>query len=123
MANTITPTLSATPTGGTTVARTASVTFTINDTDQRYQSGIQTVGTSEEAVNLGDLSGVTLGYAWFKNLDATNFVQIKTATSGTLMVKLKPGEAASFRFGSGITAPYIIADTASCRVEYVIFAD
>ena len=44
------------------------------------------------------------------------------ATGGTKCVKLLAGEVAMFRFGSGVTAPYIIADTAACQVEYIIIS-
>lgn len=126
MANEIsaTPGISVTPSGGATMTRGGStITISLVDSAQRYVAGIQTVGTSEEALNLGEVAGTTLGWAWFKNLDATNFVSIKTATSGTIFAKLKAGEACMFRFGSGVTAPYVIADTASVRLEYTVFVD
>ena len=81
----------------------------------------QNIGTSEEALNLGNIA--TLGYIYIKNLDETNFVQLRTATSGTYFCKLKPGEIAVFRFGSGVTAPYAIADTAACDVEYFLISN
>ena len=76
------------------------------------------VATSETTIQLGGLT--TLGWAWFRNLDATNFVNIKTAASGTIIVKLPAGSSALFHFGSGVTAPVAIADTAACLIEYVI---
>lgn len=82
---------------------------------------VLSVTTSELAIPLG---GVTAGgnWVWLKNLDGTNFVEVRVGTGSTKFCKLKPGEFALFRLGSGITAPYIIADTATCLVEYVLFS-
>lgn len=79
------------------------------------------VTTVELAVPLG---GVVLAgnWAWFRNLDSTNFLEIRVATGGTKFLKLKPGEAALLRLGSGVTAPFAIADTATCALEYVLFS-
>ena len=79
-----------------------------------------TATTSEAALAIP--SG-TLGYAMFvcrAVATAGNYVNIKTATSGTVIIKMNVGEAAMFRFGSGITAPYIHAVTGNCTVEYLI---
>lgn len=84
----------------------------------RYVAAIQSVGTSEEAIDLAELG--TLGWAYFKNLDANNYIQLKTATSGTIFARLNAGEACLFRFGSGVTAPFAISDTAACLMEYLI---
>lgn len=87
----------------------------------RYVANSVSVGTTEEAIPLGEVS--SLGWFIAKNLDTTNYVEIRTGTGGTKIVKLKAGESALFRFGSGVTAPFWIADTAACRVEYVLFSD
>lgn len=79
---------------------------------------IQDVGTSEEAMILGDVAAPN--FCFIRNLDATNYVEVYTGTGGTAMLKLLAGEAHIFRFGSGVTAPYIKANTAACKVEYVI---
>jgi len=97
----------------------ASKTVTVSGTD--YIHTTQNVGTAEEALGLGDLG--SLGWAMFKNLDSTNFVSIKTATSGVAFTKLKAGESCVFRFGSGVTAPFVIADTAPVAIEYMIVED
>lgn len=78
----------------------------------------QNIGITEEALDLGELT--SLGWAIFINRDTTNFVNIKTATSGTIFAKILAGECAMFRFGSGVTAPFAIADTAACQLEYLI---
>ncbi len=81
-----------------------------------------TVTTTEVAIPLGGVS--SLGYAMFKNLDATNFIEIRVGTAGTKIIKLGPGQSSGpFRFGTGITAPYAIADTATCEMAYEIFSN
>lgn len=83
-------------------------------------SSVQTIGTSEEALALGDVS--TEGYAFFQNLDATNFVTIGSYTGGTTynpVVKLKAGEFALLRLDSSQTF-YAKADTASVKLWFEI---
>lgn len=76
---------------------------------------VQSVGTSEEALNKGDLGSV----GWFMalNRDDTNYVVIHE-TGGSGLVKLSAGEfAGPFRLAND---PYATADTAACLVEYVL---
>lgn len=87
---------------------------------KKYVKAKQNIGTSEEAIGLGEVT--SLGWAMFINRDSTNFIQLRTATSGTAFAKITAGSFALFRFGSGITAPYAIADTAACQMEYLILS-
>ncbi len=88
---------------------------------RKYVRNRLTVTTSELAIPLGNLA--TLGYAFFINRDTTNFVEIRVATGGTKFARLDASSGFYFgKFGSGVTAPFAIADTASCLVDYVIFA-
>lgn len=55
---------------------------------------------------LGISAGVaTLGWAHFRNLDATNWVEVGTYVGGTFYpaVRMKPGEPACFRLSPGKT--------------------
>ena len=79
----------------------------------------QNIGTSEEAITLGEVTSP--GWAFFINRDETNFIELRVATGGAKFAKLKPGEFAFLRLGSGAQAPYAIADTAACQLEYKIF--
>lgn len=76
---------------------------------------VQNIGTSEEAITLGD--GGTIKELYLRNLDATNYVEIKTATGGIIFAKLLPGEDMMVRLGSGAQAPFAIANTAAVNVE------
>lgn len=91
-----------------------------NISTKKYVKAKQSIGTSEEAIGLGEVT--SLGWALFVNRDSTNFISLKTATGGTIFAKLLAGEFAMFRFGSGVTAPYAIADTAACQMEYLILS-
>lgn len=78
---------------------------------QRPFKTTQNIGTSEEAITLGD--GGTIKELYLRNLDATNYVEIKVATGGAIFAKLLPGEDMLVRLGSGAQAPYAIANTAA----------
>lgn len=78
---------------------------------------VQTIGTSEEALALGDI--VTPGFAMFKNLDDTNFVEIGT-TGFVPFVKLEPGQMCILPLAT--TAPYARADTAAVDLFYIIYS-
>lgn len=92
----------------------------IDVSGSEYLEGIQVVGTTEEAQLVGS-DMATPGYVLLKNLDSTNFVKVRAASGGTDVIKLKAGEVAMFRLAA--TGPYMIADTASCRVRYLIIED
>lgn len=81
--------------------------------------GSQSIATSDTAIGLGGIS--SLGYMLLINRDPTNYVNIKTATSGTIIARLDPaGGMCLLKVGSGITAPAAIADTAACVIEKFI---
>lgn len=83
---------------------------------------VQNIGITEEAITLGDV--VAGGYWLVRNLDATNFVELRSGTgAGNDILKLKPGEAQLIRFGTDVTAPFAIADTAPCNVEFIMLDD
>lgn len=83
-------------------------------------AGIQNIGTSEETITTTEVG--TLGWAFFQNLDSTNFVKIGADSGGSLVpfVKLKAGEYCILRLMTGITIK-AQADTAACELLYKIF--
>lgn len=87
---------------------------------KKYIKAKQSIGfAAEEAINLGEVTAP--GWAFFINRDTTNFIELRVATSGAKFAKLLAGEPAGpFRLGSGAQAPYAIADTAACVLEYMI---
>lgn len=80
--------------------------------------GVQTIGTSEEAIALGDVA--TDGGAFYaRNLDDTNYVEI--GLTGSYVIKLLPGE---FCFLSGVSDKdlYARANTAAVQIAYALFS-
>jgi len=80
----------------------------------------QSVGTSEEALQLGDVT--SLGYCIVINRDATNFVEVRPGTGVADLVKVRPGKFVVLDFADGVTAPYVVADTAAVEIEYVLLS-
>lgn len=85
---------------------------------KKYIKHKQNIGITEEAITLGEVTAP--GWALFINRDETNFIELRVATSGAKFAKLLPGEFALLRLGSGATAPFAIADTAACQMEFFL---
>jgi hypothetical protein len=88
--------------------------FDVAGTD--YVKMTQSIATSETALDKGGIG--TGGYLFIKNTDATNFVELRGASSGADLVRMNAGEIACFRVTSDATL-YGIADTDACVVEYL----
>lgn len=102
------------------VSATLGHSMSLDVTGTKYSKFIQLVGTSEEAIELGDL-GSTPGQIIAINRDATNFVSIRSASGAADLIKIRPGSFAIFELAAD--APYIIADTEDCEVEMLIIQD
>ncbi len=88
-------------------------------TGSAWIESILDVLTSATVIPLGGVA--TPHWAYFKNLDASNFIKIRNGASGADLLKLKAGECAFCPLLDS-AVPYAIADTATCKMEYVIFA-
>lgn len=90
----------------------------------RKSSGVQAVGfAAHEAISVhSDVS--SKGWAFFRNLDATNYVEIGVDVSTTFypLVRLEALEVAQFRVSPSVTL-YAKADTASVELEYLVLSD
>ncbi len=82
---------------------------------------VQSIGTSEETLALGEVATALVGYVWFYNTDSTNYVEIGNAT-GAYQIKLKAGEVAVLRLDSW-AAIYAKANTAAVLLQYRLFSD
>lgn len=80
----------------------------------------QTIGTTEEALALGDVT--TGGWFFAINRDSTNYVEIRSGTGATDLVRLNAGEWCAFRMSSDASAPYAIANTAAVVLEYLLLS-
>ena len=82
--------------------------------------GVQVIGTTHETV-AGD--GVTSqGFAFFKNLDNTNFCDVGVDVAATFypLMRIPPGESFLVKLSPSATI-YAKADTASIRLDVSIF--
>jgi hypothetical protein len=100
--------------------RNLGSSFDLNAASPAKAAGIASIGfAAHEALPMGDVG--TAGWAWFVNLDATNYVEIgvDVAAAFVPMVRLKPGEPALFRLATN--APYAKANVAAVKLDYEIF--
>lgn len=109
-------------TAGEVTVNPAEFSGTFDVAGSPITSGIQAIGTSEEILNLGDVT--TPGYLMIKNLDSTNFLQYNVdATPTQYTGKLLAGEFALLRLGDTASALYLKADTSSCNVQYWLLSN
>jgi len=72
------------------------------------------------SATLVPLNGITAcGYSAWHNTDSTNFVTIRNGSTGADLARVRPGKYAFFELIAG-AAPYLVADTASCYVQFFI---
>ena len=85
-----------------------------------YSSAVQVIGTgSHEALTIvADQS--TAGWAYFRNIDATNYVEIGVDVGATFgpLLRLYPGQFTVTRLTT--TAVYAKANTSSVSLQYFI---
>lgn len=96
------------------VAPVLAITLAGND----LQGNVQNIGIASEQIVMTDIG--TAGYAFFRNLDTTNFVSISIvnpAVAGTSFAKLRPGEWCFVP--TAILAFYAIADTAPVDLQII----
>lgn len=115
---TVTASLSYTKSAVTESAVARSVSnLSFNQTGSGYQQGTLSIATSATVIPLG---GITAPHwAYFLNMDTTNFIKIRNGASGADLIKLRAGECAFVPLLDTAT-PYAIADTATCLLEYLL---
>ncbi|MCE9553417.1 MAG: hypothetical protein K8T91_08590, partial [Planctomycetes bacterium] len=75
--------------------------ISVTMTGARYNLQVSDIGfAAHEQIPIGDVA--TAGWAFFRNLDTTNFVTIGVEVAAAFypLVKLKAGEPAMFRLGT-----------------------
>jgi hypothetical protein len=94
----------------------------LNQSTARYNGGVLSIGTTHEAIPLGDVA--TPGHSEFWNLDGTNFIQLGIVVSGTFypVIRMKADEDARFRIDPTATL-YAKADAAPCDMDSAVLAD
>lgn len=84
-----------------------------------FAQGTILVATGGTAIPLGQITAPH--WAWFKNLDPTNYITIRNGSGGADVLKLLAGEACVCPLMDTST-PYAFANTAACLLEYLIFS-
>ena len=78
---------------------------------------------AEEALALGDVTAAK-AFFLFWNTDDTNYVEIRSATgAGNDILYIPPKGVAMGFFGTDITAPFALANTAAVVLEYWLIPD
>lgn len=80
---------------------------------------LQLATTSAAVLNLGPIA--TPGQLLIVNRDPTNYVTIRASSGGANLIRLAPsGPPAMIQCDTGLATPYLLANTASCWVEYIL---
>jgi hypothetical protein len=119
MANEITATAGLVCTkSGTTVNGTTVKVVTLTGSAQF--SNTQAIGTSPELlVYPADLTAEGITWVYFKNDDATNYVEIALDNFTNVFLKLLAGQAALIRAHTGNPTHYARANTAAVNLKIV----
>lgn len=115
MANEITVTLSAQLVNSNLKSSFLPGAKQYTQTTAGIWSNVVSVGTSEEDLTLADIT--TPGIVCFQNLDSTNYVDWGPNNGGSMVAvgRLKAGDIAMIRVGSGVTIRWQ-ANTAAVKV-------
>ena len=99
-------------------AKTAiNSSFNLTMTGNEMVQSTQSIGTTAETLNLGDITGAP-GALIIKNLDATNFIEIGGDSGLTIFkITVKKGQFAAFQPSSATI--YAKADTAAVRIQII----
>lgn len=93
---------------------TGELHFSYEGDSKRYVRGIQEIGSTEEALDVGDISEI--GFVVILNRSKTINVQI--GLTGSYTIDLKPGQMCAFPPAGTL---YGIADSDTVDVEYFVF--
>ena len=123
MANEITVNLQVNVANGNYSRRAAPGAINVDQAAQGQAGGVLSIGTSEETITLTDIT--TKGWAFFRNLDATNYVEWGPESGGSMIGigRLEPGEPAALRLIPGSLTIRMQANTAACNVEVIVWED
>lgn len=114
---TMTGTFTVSPSGVNKFERDVSVAA--DQTGAKKVENQVSVATSATAIPLGSVTSP--GWAWFKNMDATNFLVIHDGATkaGHTIARLYPGKEFVVPLDP-TCVPYATADTGACLLDYCI---
>lgn len=85
-----------------------------------FKRETQTIPTTAGGTEI-DVSALTVPrWCAIINRDPTNYVQILSAVSGTVIARLLPGEGMLLPLDPTVTAPAALAHTASVQIEVLV---
>ena len=124
MANEITITTGLVATSGSFLVQHSTLTKQATLTTATRSLNTQSIPTTAAGTALVIAAGVAAagGWAWFRNLDTTNYVAIGVQVAGAFypLARLNAGEACVFRLG--VITPYALANTAAVILEHDIMS-
>lgn len=100
---------------GVVIASFAKGGIRLDVTGTKYVRLVQNIGTSVEALDLGDVG--TPGYMLAYN-HGSNKISIRAGSGGTDVVEIPPGGFALFKLAT--STPHAIATTSAGDLEYLI---
>lgn len=101
---------------GRPIIKTPELELDFEPDSKNYAQGIQSVGTNEETLNVGDVTDI--GLIVLINRDDENYIEIGLTASYT--IKLKPGQFCIFPPAGEI---YALANSSESDLEYWIFPE
>ena len=119
MPSSLTTVFSMSANGGIVVDTIPQFSSTITLAGPGFFENVWNIGTSEETLSPQDIT--TEGFAFFRNTDSTNFVNIGVTTA-VYFARLKADEFMWLRLEPGVTI-FGLADTAPVNVWVKIFND
>ena len=100
-------------------ASDGSSSLTVNWTGNLYVAHRQSINhLAAVAIDLGQCP--VGGWGMFINRDATNYIELRQASGASDFCRLNAGEFAMFRLSPDMSAPFAIANTAPCDLDYLI---
>ena len=103
--------------------KSVSLSAGITNSAPNVAGGSATISTNTVGTALSLGSVVTNGWAWFRNLAQTNYVELGVQDVNTNflpLIRLTAGDVAVTRMAPGVV-PYARANTESVVLEYLIF--
>ena len=124
MSTTSTVTMSATlqysdSSGFEETGQTPAAGITITPSGARCRHFTQTINTSDTALSIGDISSP--GAVYIRNLDPTNYVDLRVAAAGSKFARLQPNGLPFVGYlGPDAAVPVGIANSGACVIEILI---
>lgn len=107
------------PTGGKPIERASEQRVTISDMD--YVVVRQTIGTSVEALAIGDITSPR--WLWVRNLDTTNYVKIRSGSGGSDFLRIEAGQDTPGIIPIEPTMTlYAIANSAAVTIDFIVLS-